>query len=75
MHQLPAHDFDDSYCDDLSDKEKEKMQAFNRKRNEEASGQGSIKENNEAAGKVWVGAIYASLYRVSQKIVRRLIKY
>eukprot|EP00112_Aurelia_sp_Birch-Aquarium-sp1_P023835 Seg727.2 transcript_id=Seg727.2/GoldUCD/mRNA.D3Y31 product="Prickle-like protein 1" protein_id=Seg727.2/GoldUCD/D3Y31 len=53
MHQLPAHDFDDSYCDDLTDKEKEKMQAFNRKRNEEASGQGSIKENTEPTGKVW----------------------
>lgn len=54
MQQLPVHDFDETYCDDLSDKEKQKMKDFNRKRTEEASGQGAIKEQTDVTGKVWV---------------------
>ena len=54
MQQLPVHDFDEAYCDDLTDKEKQKMKDFNRKRTEEASGQGAIKEHTDALGKVWV---------------------
>lgn len=53
LQQLPAHDFDDTYCDDLSDKEKQKMKDFNRKRNEEASGQGAIKEHVDTTDRVW----------------------
>lgn len=51
IQQLPAHDFDHAYCDNLNDKEKEKMVEFNRKRNKEASGQGYMKEKSDS--KIW----------------------
>ncbi len=54
MQQLPAHDFNDEYCDDLTDREKQKMKDFSKKRNEEASGQGAIKEQLDDTGKHWV---------------------
>ena len=54
LQQLPAHDFDETYCDDLSDKEKQKMKDFSRKRNDEASGQGAIKEQTDEFGNIWV---------------------
>eukprot|EP00493_Phyllostaurus_siculus_P027878 UN28226 len=53
MQQLPAHDFNDEYCDDLTDREKQKMKDFSKKRNEEASGQGAIKEQLDNTGKHW----------------------
>ena len=55
--QLPAHDFDDSLCDDLTEIEKDKMKEFNKKRSEEASGQGAIKEQSELAEDVGVRKI------------------
>jgi len=53
-NQLPVHDFDDSYCDKLSDQERELMRAFNDKRDAEAAGQGNIKEKTEKELSSWV---------------------
>ncbi len=61
IQQLPAHDFNEDYCDDLTDKEKEKMKDFNKKRNEEASGQGAIKEQLDDSGKHWVCSMLLSI--------------
>ena len=47
MQQLPAHDFDEASTEDMTDQEVEKMMNFKRKRDEEASGQGAIKEQDE----------------------------
>ena len=48
MQQLPAHDFEESMPDyDLTEEEKEKMMNFKKKRDEEASGQGAIREQTE----------------------------
>lgn len=52
--QLPVHDFDDSYCDNLTDLEKEKMQDFSSKRAEEAAGQGEIIEKSNEETPYWV---------------------
>lgn len=56
-NQLPVHDFDDSYCDKLSDQERELMRAFNDKRDAEAAGQGNIKERTEKEISSWVSYI------------------
>ena len=48
MQQLPAHDFDEASTEDMTDQEVEKMMNFKKKRDEEASGQGAIKEQDEA---------------------------
>eukprot|EP00112_Aurelia_sp_Birch-Aquarium-sp1_P010907 Seg2307.4 transcript_id=Seg2307.4/GoldUCD/mRNA.D3Y31 product="Protein espinas" protein_id=Seg2307.4/GoldUCD/D3Y31 len=47
MQQLPAHDFDEASTEDMTDQEVEKMMNFKRKRDEEASGQGAMKEQDE----------------------------
>ena len=53
-NQLPAHDFDPSFCDNLTDAEKDKMKAFNTERNENATGQGEIKEKTPKVVVQWV---------------------
>ncbi|XP_047126467.1 testin isoform X1 [Hydra vulgaris] len=53
-NQLPAHDFDPSFCDNLTDAEKDKMKAFNEERNENATGQGEIKEKTPKVVTQWV---------------------
>ena len=53
-NQLPVHDFDDSYCDKLSDQEKELMRTFNDKRDAESAGQGNIKEKTDNEATSWV---------------------
>ena len=53
IQQLPAHDFDEAYCDDLTDKERLKMKEFTQKREEEAAGQGELKEKPNS-GREWV---------------------
>ncbi|XP_057313445.1 testin-like isoform X2 [Hydractinia symbiolongicarpus] len=52
--QLPAHDFDEAFCDNLTDAEREKMKNFNERRNEEAAGQGEIKEKTPQEVTQWV---------------------
>ena len=47
MQQLPAHDFQESPADELTEKERNKMTNFKKKRDEEDSGQGIIKEKTE----------------------------
>lgn len=47
MQQLPAHDFQDTPTNELTENEKNKMMNFKRKRDEEDSGQGIIQEKTE----------------------------
>lgn len=56
--QLPAHDFDEAFCDNLTDAEREKMRNFNERRNEEAAGQGEIKEKTPQEVTQWVSGIF-----------------
>eukprot|EP00794_Sanderia_malayensis_P006935 gene6935-7714_t len=46
IQQLPAHDFDQSHCNELTDEEKERMKEFSKKRSEEASGKGAVQETS-----------------------------
>jgi len=53
-NQLPAHDFDEAFCDDLTDAEKEKLQEFSDLRAEEAAGQGEIVEKTAKIATDWL---------------------
>ncbi|KAK3728950.1 hypothetical protein QZH41_016820, partial [Actinostola sp. cb2023] len=48
VFQLPIHDHDENYCDNLSDKERDRMREFCKLRNDEALGVGDVRE--KAAG-------------------------
>jgi len=52
MAQLPIHDHDERYCDNLPEDEKEKMVEFCTHRNENALGVGELKEQT-AEGRRW----------------------
>lgn len=49
LQQLPAHDFEEPAGDELTEKERQKMINFKKKRDEEDSGQGLIREQTEIA--------------------------
>ena len=60
MNQLPIHDHDAEYCDNLTEEEKEKMNDFCKMRNEQALGVGDIREKTQPATK-WVGTHFIDL--------------
>ncbi|XP_032223003.1 testin isoform X2 [Nematostella vectensis] len=51
VYQLPIHDHDPNYCDNLSDAERQKMEDFCAMRNQDALGVGDIREKTQAASK------------------------
>ena len=53
QQQLPAHDFDPSFCNELSNEEKDRMSKFTDIRDDDA-GQGAIKENTPKEVTQWV---------------------
>ena len=64
VQQLPAHDFEESLADELNDEEREKMMQFKKKRDEEDSGQGMIKEQTEI-----VSSFDVSIYLKNHKFI------
>ncbi|XP_031566132.1 testin-like isoform X2 [Actinia tenebrosa] len=44
VYQLPIHDHDENYCDNLTDAEREKMREFCKMRNDKSLGVGDIRE-------------------------------
>ena len=61
IQQLPAHDFEESMVDELTEEEREKMINFKKKRDEEDSGQGVIREQTETVADPGV-SVNDSLY-------------
>ena len=53
MYQLPIHDHDENYCDNLSEAEKNSMRQFCDDRNRNALGVGDVQEKTNAASQ-WV---------------------
>ena len=53
MYQLPIHDHDESYCDNLTESEKESMRQFSEHRNQNALGVGDVREKSNPVSK-WV---------------------
>lgn len=53
VYQLPIHDHDENYCDNLTDLEREKMREFCKMRNDKALGVGDIREKTVGTPK-WV---------------------
>ncbi|RMX44889.1 hypothetical protein pdam_00012545 [Pocillopora damicornis] len=67
MYQLPIHDHDPEYCDNLTEPEKASMRQFCEDRNQNALGVGDVREKTNPVSK-WEGAIYcgrhyAELYK------------
>lgn len=56
QQQLPAHDFDPTFCNEMSPEEQDRMQKFSEMRDEDAAGQGAIKENTPKELTKWVGS-------------------
>ncbi|XP_068701888.1 testin-like [Montipora foliosa] len=53
MYQLPIHDHDENYCDNLTEPEKASMRQFCDDRNQNALGVGYVREKNNPVSK-WV---------------------
>lgn len=53
MYQLPIHDHDENYCDNLTEPEKDSMRQFCEDRNENALGVGDVREKTNPVSK-WV---------------------
>ena len=53
MYQLPIHDHDESYCDNLTEPERESMRQFSEHRNQNALGVGDVREKINPVSK-WV---------------------
>ena len=55
IRQLPAHDVDIFYCNDLSDEEKKQMEVFLKMRREKVLGKGEVKLKEEGdSSREWV---------------------
>lgn len=53
MYQLPIHDHDENYCDNLTEPERDSMRQFCEDRNENALGVGDVREKTNPVSK-WV---------------------
>lgn len=58
QQQLPAHDFDPAYCNQMVPEEQERMEKFSEMRDEDAAGQGAIKEKTQKELTQWVGKYF-----------------
>ena len=70
MYQLPIHDHDENYCDNLTEPEKASMRQFCEDRNQNALGVGDVREKNNPVSK-WVSELFTTRTRRST-VVRRL---
>ena len=53
MYQLPIHDHDENYCDNLTEAERDSMRQFCDDRNQNALGVGDVREKTNPISK-WV---------------------
>ena len=62
IKQIPAHDVDVFYCNDISEEEKRQMELFVQKRREKVLGRGEIKQKEtEDASSMWVSWVSCNL--------------
>ena len=54
IRQLPAHDVDMLYCNELSDEEAKQMELFAKMRKEKCVGRGEVKTKKESDHTKWV---------------------
>ncbi len=56
IKQIPAHDVDLFYCNELSEEEKKQMEVFIRLRREKVLGKGEVKQREPGdKSSIWVG--------------------
>ena len=54
IRQLPAHDVDMMYCNELSEEEAKQMELFAKMRKEKCVGRGEVRTKNDGTAWVWI---------------------